>query len=58
MFLNQLAVLTGDNVSNSESLKRASIDGMNFINDLPVEIKSEIVKERPDILQAEAEIQN
>jgi len=57
VFLNQLAVLTGDSVSNAGSLKRASIDEMTFINDLPVEIKSDVVKERPDIMQAEAEIQ-
>lgn len=57
IFLNQLAVLTGDSVSNATSLKRTSIDDISFINDLPFEIKSEIVKERPDILKAEAEIQ-
>ncbi|MDD3013149.1 MAG: efflux transporter outer membrane subunit [Candidatus Gastranaerophilales bacterium] len=57
IFLNQLAVLTGDSSDSSSALKRSNIDNMNLIKDLPLNIKSEIVKNRPDILKSEAEIQ-
>jgi len=57
IFLNQLSVLIGDSSDSSTSLKRASIDSIDLIKDLPQNIKSEIVKNRPDILKAEAEIQ-
>ncbi|MFH0703225.1 MAG: efflux transporter outer membrane subunit [bacterium] len=57
IFLNQLSVLTGQYSDNSSKLKRASIDEIDLINDLPANIKAEVVKNRPDILKAEAELQ-
>jgi len=57
IFLNQLAVLTGESSDNSTSLKRSSIDSLDLMNDLPQNVKSEAVKNRPDILKAEAQIQ-
>lgn len=57
ILLNQLAVLTGDSVENSSSLKRESIDKIDLIKDLPSNIQSEVVQNRPDILKAEAELQ-
>lgn len=57
IFLNQLSVLTGESVDNSSSLKRTSIDEVDLLKDLPQSIQGEIVKNRPDILKAEAELQ-
>ena len=57
ILLNQLAVLTGDSVNDSSSLKRESIDKLDLIKNLPMNIQSEIVQKRPDILKAEAELQ-
>lgn len=57
IFLNQLAILTGDSVDNSASIKRTSIDDIDIIKDLPLTVKAEIVQQRPDILKSEAELQ-
>lgn len=57
IYLNQLAALTGDTVDNSESLKRSSNNQIEMIKDLPQSIAGEIVKNRPDVLRSEAELQ-
>lgn len=57
LLLNQLAVLTGQSSDNSANLKRANIDEVEMLSDLPAEVKSEVVLKRPDILKAEAELQ-
>jgi len=57
VFLNQLAVLTGESSDNSGCLKRSSIDEIDLSAEIPSDIKSDIVLERPDILKAEAELQ-
>ena len=59
--LNQLAVLTGQSVDNASSLKRASIDDIinnsDITKNIPSSISSEIVRQRPDLLKLEAELQ-
>lgn len=57
IFLNQLAVLTGQSVNNSLSLNRSTIDDIDLLDDMPSSIQSEIVQARPDILKAEAQLQ-
>jgi len=57
IFLNQLAVLMGQSVDDAASFKRTSIDDIDLIKDLPSDIKSDIVQNRPDILKAEALLQ-
>ncbi|MFA6988891.1 MAG: efflux transporter outer membrane subunit [Candidatus Gastranaerophilaceae bacterium] len=57
ILLNQLAILLGTTSDSSSSLKRSSIDDVELIKDLPLNIKSEVVQQRPDILKAEADLQ-
>ncbi|MEI8377456.1 MAG: efflux transporter outer membrane subunit [bacterium] len=57
LFLNQLAVLTGDSVNNTENYERASIDNVVFPKDIPSQIPSEVVLGRPDVSKAEAQLQ-
>lgn len=56
ILLNQLAVYTGESIDDARTLKRTSIDNINLVKNLPVDINSEIVKERPDILKSESEL--
>ncbi|MFA6989768.1 MAG: efflux transporter outer membrane subunit [Candidatus Gastranaerophilaceae bacterium] len=57
IFLNQLAVLTGESSDNSLKLERTSIDNIDLIKDLPLNVSSAVVLKRPDILKAEAQLQ-
>lgn len=57
VFLNLLAVLTGESSDSSSSLKRSSIDDIALLKDLPESIKSNMVLNRPDILKSEALLQ-
>lgn len=57
LFLNQLAVLTGSSVDDALKMERTSIDKIEIINNLPLNIKAEVIQKRPDILKAEAELQ-
>lgn len=57
VFLNQLAVLTGQSTDKSSSLNRSSIDDIEIIKNPPSFIPSDIVNKRPDILKAEADLQ-
>lgn len=57
VFLNQLAVFTGESSDNSASLKRTSIDEIELPEKTPQSFKDEVVQKRPDILKAEAELQ-
>lgn len=57
IFLNQLAVLIGENVGISSEFKRTSINEINLISNLPLVISSELIQARPDILKAEAQLQ-
>lgn len=58
ILLNQLAILTGQSSDDSISLKRSSIDMTNFAADkFPINIKSDVVLKRPDVLSAQAQLQ-
>jgi len=57
ILLNQLAVLTGVTSEGSLKLERASFDEVELMKDIPNQIQADIIKQRPDILKAEAEIQ-
>lgn len=51
--LNQFAVLIGESPANSENLQRGSIDELALHKNLPAELSSEIITQRPDYLKAE-----
>lgn len=51
--LHQLCVLIGESPENSDSIKRASIDDINYDLIIPDEIPSEIIIQRPDYMKAE-----
>lgn len=51
--LNQLAVLIGENPNNSESLTRISFDELNYTGEIPTEISSDVIVQRPDYIKAE-----
>lgn len=53
ILLHQLCVLIGDSPENSQTLKRASLDEINYNNYVPEYIESEIITQRPDYLIAE-----
>ncbi len=55
--LNQLAVLTGQSAEGSEKLPRVSFDELKFVGKIPESIDSEIIFNRPDVLQAQAELE-
>lgn len=55
--LNQLAVLIGENPNNSENLTRISYDDLHFSGNIPSEISSEVIAQRPDYLKAEKMVQ-
>jgi len=57
MFLNQLAVLTGDGVNNVKTYERGSIEDIVSPPNVPLEIPSTVVLARPDVLKAEARLQ-
>ncbi len=51
--LNQLAVLIGESPENSASLTRGSLDKLQFNGNVPKEISSEVITQRPDYQRAE-----
>ena len=51
--LNQLCVLIGENPNNAEQLSRISYDNLNFTGDIPAEVPSEVIEQRPDYIKAE-----
>ena len=51
--LHQLAVLTGENPLEAENLERSSLSEINFPSNLPTELSSEIITNRPDYIKAE-----
>jgi len=57
ILLNQLAVLIGDSSENSAVLSRTNIEKIDLIKDMPKEISSDIVRQRPDLLKAESDMQ-
>ncbi len=57
ILLNQFAILIGDSSENSSSLKRASIDEVQLIADLPKKIESEVVLKKSSVKKVEAELE-
>lgn len=53
IYLNQLAVLTGDSPNNINEFKRISYDELIYKKAIPQEISSDIIVQRPDYLAAE-----
>ena len=51
--LNQLCVLIGENPNNSEKIIRLSYDKLNFSGNIPTEISTEVISNRPDYIKAE-----
>ena len=51
--LNQLAVLIGETPNNSESLTRINYDNLHFSGNLPSEIPTDVIMQRPDYLKSE-----
>lgn len=55
--LNQLAVLIGESPDNIAAFKIGSWDNFEYKNTIPSEISSDVVFSRPDILEAEANLE-
>ena len=51
--LNQLAVLIGDSPENINNYKFSKIEDIKYSNEIPTEISSEIIINRPDYLKSE-----
>ncbi len=51
--LHQLSVLIGESPENANSLKRNSLDSINYKIAVPSQIPSEIITHRPDYMKAE-----
>ncbi|MBO6257096.1 efflux transporter outer membrane subunit, partial [bacterium] len=51
--LHRLCVLIGESPENADSIKRASIDDVKYELEIPNEISSEIIIQRPDYMKAE-----
>ena len=52
--LNKLAVLIGESPENIDSFERISYDNINYKYNLPDEIPSDVIIQRPDYMRAEA----
>ena len=51
--LHQMCVLIGESPENASSIKRTSLDKMNYQLAIPTQIPSEIITQRPDYMRAE-----
>lgn len=51
--LHQMCVLIGESPENASSIKRNSLDSMNYELAIPSQIPSEIITQRPDYMRAE-----
>jgi NodT family efflux transporter outer membrane factor (OMF) lipoprotein len=51
--LHQLCVLIGESPENASSIKRTSLDDVNYEFSIPTQIPSEIIVQRPDYIKAE-----
>lgn len=51
--LHQLAVLTGDTPEDVENLPRKTLSEIKFTGELPKEISSEVITNRPDYIKSE-----
>ena len=52
--LNKLAVLIGESPANIDTFERIAYDNIDYRNNIPNEISSDIIVQRPDYLKAEA----
>lgn len=52
--LDKLAVLIGESPANIDKLERISYDKINYVANVPEEIPSDVIIQRPDYLKAEA----
>lgn len=57
ILLNRLAVLTGDSPNNINELKRISYKDLTYKREIPQEISSEVITQRPDYLIAEKKVE-
>ena len=55
--LNQMCVLIGESPENANSIKRNSLDSINYQLAIPSEIPSEIITQRPDYMKAEVMVE-
>lgn len=53
ILLNQLSVLIGESPESGKTLERTSLDEINYNNQIPEYIESEIIMQRPDYMKAE-----
>ncbi len=53
LLLNKLAILTGDSPANVAELKRIPYSELSYNINIPQEISSEVITQRPDYLKAE-----
>ncbi len=51
--LHRLCVLVGESPENSDSIERTSLDSINYQFNIPDNIPSEIITQRPDYMKAE-----
>ena len=51
--LHQMCVLIGESPENASSIKRNSLDSINYQLSIPSQIPSEIITQRPDYMRAE-----
>lgn len=51
--LNQLCVLIGENPNNAENIARVTYEQLNFTGNIPTEISTEVISQRPDFIKAE-----
>ena len=55
--LTQLCVLLGESPENAKSLERSNFDDLNYNNEIPDYIASEIIIQRPDYLKEENSVE-
>lgn len=55
--LHQLAVLIGESPDNVKEFKRTAYEDINFTGNIPSEISSDVIVQRPDYLRAEAMVE-
>lgn len=53
----QLAVLTGNSVSNTADMKVGDLDNFEYSGEIPDEISSDVIFARPDVKMAEANLE-
>uniref|UniRef100_UPI0040284F49 efflux transporter outer membrane subunit n=1 Tax=Candidatus Scatousia sp. TaxID=3085663 RepID=UPI0040284F49 len=55
--LHQLAVLVGESPENVNEFKRTAYENINYTGNIPSEISSDVIVQRPDFLKAEAMVE-